>query len=56
MLHRTVSWGLEPGSFLPLSTVDSNISEVEEMDKYAERAYMAVYELVPCSLLASQEY
>lgn len=27
---------------LPLSTVDSNISEITEMDKYAERAYTAV--------------
>ncbi len=41
-LSRAVSWGMDPGNFLPLSTVDSNISEVEEMDKYAERAYMAV--------------
>jgi hypothetical protein len=41
-LHRAATWSLESSSFLPLSTVDSNISEVEEMDKYAERAYMAV--------------
>jgi hypothetical protein len=50
MLQRVASWGMDSGSMqrdhhhypLPLSTVDSNISEVRDMDKYAERAYMAV--------------
>ena len=41
-LRRFSSVPLDTATFLPLSTVDSNISEVEEMDKYAERAYMAV--------------
>jgi hypothetical protein len=51
MLPRVGSWGMESGSIqrdhhhypLPLSMVDSNISEVKEMDTYAERAYMAVF-------------
>lgn len=53
MLPRVSSWGMDSGSIqrdhyhypLPLSTVDSNISEVKDMDKYAERAYMAVLDL-----------
>jgi hypothetical protein len=51
MLRRANSWGTDSGSIqrdhyhypLPLSTVDNNISEVKDMDKYAERAYMAVF-------------
>jgi hypothetical protein len=52
VLSRVPSWGMDSGSIqrdrhhypLPLSTVDSNISEVKDMDKYAERAYMAVFD------------
>lgn len=52
MLPRINSWGMDSGSVqrdhnhypLPLSTVDSNISEVKDLDKYAERAYMAVFD------------
>lgn len=53
-LPRVNSWNTGAASIqrdhynypLPLSTVDSNISEVKDMDKYAERAYMAVLNCV----------